>query len=106
MVGDGLIAHPLACALDQFQANFPILGRRVEPSSLGARLFHGRGFDHPHTGEPVMSNAAYIFAPIPASSVPSAKSDNGPLGPILLFGGIGLLALLIAIITGVPGQWY
>jgi hypothetical protein len=53
-----------------------------------------------------MSNAAHIFAPMPASRVPSEKSDNSPLGPILLFGGIGLLALLIAIITGVPGEWY
>jgi hypothetical protein len=28
------------------------------------------------------------------------------LGPILLFGGIGLLLFLIAILTGMPGEWY
>jgi hypothetical protein len=28
------------------------------------------------------------------------------LDPILLFGGIGLLVLLIAILTGTPGEWY
>jgi hypothetical protein len=53
-----------------------------------------------------MPNAAHIFAPIPASRVPSEKSNNGPLGPILLFGGIGLLVLVISILTGVPGEWY
>ncbi len=53
-----------------------------------------------------MSNAAHIFAPIPASRVPSEKSDDSPLNPILLFGGIGLLVFLIAILTGVQGAWY
>jgi hypothetical protein len=53
-----------------------------------------------------MSNAAHVFAPIPASRIPSEKADKSPLGPMLLFGGIGLLVFLIAIITGVPGEWY
>ena len=53
-----------------------------------------------------MSNVAHIFVAIPASRVPPEKADNSPLGPILLFGGIGLLVFLIAIITGVPGEWY
>jgi hypothetical protein len=53
-----------------------------------------------------MPIAAHIFVPIPPPRVPSEKSDNSPLGPILLFGGIGLLVLLIAILTGVPGEWY
>jgi hypothetical protein len=35
-----------------------------------------------------------------------AKSDHSSLDPILLFGGIGLLAFLIAILTGVQGVWY
>ena len=101
----GRIAVVLIGSLTQ-ETYFPILRRRVEPSSLWARHFHGRGFDHPRTGEPVMSNAAHIFAPIPASRVPSEKSDDSPLNPILLFGGIGLLVFLIAILTGVQGAWY
>jgi hypothetical protein len=53
-----------------------------------------------------MLNAAHIFAPLPAPRTASDKSDAAPIGPILLFGGIGLLVLLVAILTGVPGEWY
>jgi hypothetical protein len=53
-----------------------------------------------------MLNAAHIFAPIPASRAPSGKPDVAPIGPILLFAGIGLLVFLIAIVAGVPGDWY
>jgi len=41
-----------------------------------------------------------------ATSDSAKKSDSIPLNPILLFGGIGLLALLIAVVTGVQGVWY
>ncbi|MGB9117721.1 hypothetical protein [Bradyrhizobium sp.] len=56
-----------------------------------------------------MSRAAQIFAPISAlsaSSASSKKSGSGPLDPIMLFSGIGLLVFLIAILTGVQGVWY
>ena len=53
-----------------------------------------------------MLNAAHIFAPIPAPRASSEKPDAAPIGPILLFGGIGLLVFLIAILAGVPGEWY
>jgi hypothetical protein len=53
-----------------------------------------------------MPKAARIFAPISASTGSSGRSDNSPLVSIALFSGIGLLASLIAILTGVPGVWY
>jgi hypothetical protein len=58
------------------------------------------------TGEPLMPKAAHVFAPMSAFTAPSEKSDDSPLDPILLFGGIGVLVLLIAILTGVQGVWY
>ncbi len=66
----------------------------------------GRNFDHSWIGEPVMPKAAQIFAPISAFTAAPEKSDRSPLDPILLFGGIGLLVFLIAILTGVQGAWY
>jgi hypothetical protein len=36
----------------------------------------------------------------------SSENRMRALGPILLFGGIGLLLFLIAILTGMPGEWY
>jgi hypothetical protein len=52
-----------------------------------------------------MPRAVHIFAPISVRSS-SKKSDASPLDPNILFGGIGLLAFLIAILTGTPGMWY
>jgi hypothetical protein len=71
----------------------------------GLDISMGREFDL-WTGEPVMPKAAHIFAPMSAFTAPSEKSDDNPLDPILLFGGIGVLVLLIAILTGVQGVWY
>jgi len=53
-----------------------------------------------------MPKAAHIFAPMSAFTAPSEKPDHSPLGPILLFGGIGVLVFLIAILTGMQGAWY
>jgi hypothetical protein len=53
-----------------------------------------------------MPKAAQLFTPMSAFSGASEKSDESPLDPILLFGGIGLLVFLIAILTGVQGAWY
>ena len=53
-----------------------------------------------------MSRAAQLFAPMSATSASARKSDWMTLDPILLFGGIGLLAFLIAAVTGVQGVWY
>jgi hypothetical protein len=53
-----------------------------------------------------MWKAAQIFAPISAFTAAPEKSDKSPLDPILVFGGIGLLVFLIAILTGVQGAWY
>jgi hypothetical protein len=50
-----------------------------------------------------MQKAAQIYAPTPAFVAPSEKSEDSPLDPILLFGGIGLAVFLIAILTGVQG---
>ena len=71
----------------------------------GLDISMGRDFDS-WTGEPVMPKAAYIFAPMSAFTASSEKSDDSALDPILLFGGIGVLVLLIAILTGVQGVWY
>jgi hypothetical protein len=53
-----------------------------------------------------VTRVAQIFLPdlVPADS--SAKSENSEFDAILLFGGIGLAALLIAISTGVQGVWF
>jgi hypothetical protein len=53
-----------------------------------------------------MLKAAQIFMPMSAFPASSEKSDDRPLDPILLFGGIGLFAFVIAILTGVQGVWY
>jgi hypothetical protein len=58
------------------------------------------------TGEPVMPKAAQIFAPMSALAAASQKSEDSSLDPILLFGGIGVLVFLIAVVTGVQGIWY
>jgi hypothetical protein len=50
-----------------------------------------------------MPRAAHFLAPVSVSS--SKKSDVRPLDPNVLFCGIGLLAFLIAILTGVQGVW-
>ena len=52
-----------------------------------------------------MSRAIHIFAPISAFTSSLKKSDS-TLDPIVLFGGIGFLAFLIAIFKGVQGVWY
>jgi hypothetical protein len=43
---------------------------------------------------------------MPTFEVSSEKFVDRPLNPIVLFGGIGLLVFLIAILTGVQGVWY
>jgi hypothetical protein len=52
-----------------------------------------------------MSKAAHL----PAALIPSAVSPEiatSPLDPTLLFAGIGLLALVVAIVFGQPGVWF
>ena len=46
------------------------------------------------------------FAESCAYQTTSSENRMRALGPILLFGGIGLLVLVISILTGVPGEWY
>ena len=53
-----------------------------------------------------MPKAARIFVPISASTGSFDRSDNSPLVTIALFSSIGLLASLIAVLTGVQGVWY
>jgi hypothetical protein len=53
-----------------------------------------------------MPRAAQNFVPTSAFPAPSEKSGDSPVDPILLFGGIGALVFLIAILTGVQGVWY
>jgi hypothetical protein len=53
-----------------------------------------------------MSKAARIATPVPASVAKSEKSDGHPLVTIALFAGIGLLVSLVAILTGVSGEWF
>jgi hypothetical protein len=53
-----------------------------------------------------MPKAATFSTSMPAFTASPAKSDNSSPDPILLFGGIGLMAFLIAILTGVQGVWY
>ena len=53
-----------------------------------------------------MPKVAQIFLDIPMSTDSSERSENGEFDAIVLFSGIGVAALLIAIITGVQGVWY
>jgi hypothetical protein len=58
-----------------------------------------------------MSKAAYFTATLPASIAASDAStaqgaDFSTFIPVALFSGIGLLASLISIMTGVQGVWY
>jgi hypothetical protein len=53
-----------------------------------------------------MPKAAHIFAPMSAFFAPSEESNDSSLDPIVLFGGIGVLVFLIAMLTGVQGVWY
>ena len=75
----------------------------------------GGGFDHVSVGanpnidlagETGMTRAAQIFLPNFVAADSSAKSENSEFDAILLFSGIGLAALLIAIGTGVQGVWF
>jgi hypothetical protein len=50
--------------------------------------------------------ADIISTPIAISTATSDKPDSHPLVTIALFSGIGLLVSLIAILTGVPGEWF
>jgi hypothetical protein len=43
---------------------------------------------------------------MPTFKASAEKPVDRPLDPIVLFGGIGLLPFLIAILTGVQGVWY
>jgi hypothetical protein len=40
------------------------------------------------------------------TSASVGRPDRTSLDPIVLFSGIGLLAFLIAVVTGVQGVWY
>ena len=53
-----------------------------------------------------MPRAVHIATPMPTLTASSKKSGDRPLNPIALFGGIGLLVFLVAIVTGVQGVWY
>ena len=58
-----------------------------------------------------MAKAAYFTATLPASITASKVSatqgfDLSTFIPVALFSGIGLLASLISILTGVQGVWY
>jgi hypothetical protein len=53
-----------------------------------------------------MPRAVDIYAPMPTYRASLEKSGDRPLDPIVLFSGIGLLAFLTAILTGVQGVWY
>ncbi len=41
-----------------------------------------------------------------SSAVPSQKTGERPLDPMILFTGIGLLALTVAFVFGQPGVWF
>jgi hypothetical protein len=79
----------------------------IEPSSYQARQLGGPGFRTPRWSM-IMPRAAQLFAPMSATTSASSTRKSGriPLDPILLFSGIGLLAFLIAVVTGVQGVWY
>jgi hypothetical protein len=47
-----------------------------------------------------------IAAQISTFKGPLERLGDRPLDPIVLFCGIGLLAFLVAILTGVQGAWY
>jgi len=51
-----------------------------------------------------MSRAIHFFAPTSAFTASSEKAST--LDPIVLFSGICILALVIAMLTGQQGVWY
>ena len=53
-----------------------------------------------------MPKAATFSMSMSSFTASRAKSDDSSLDPFLLFGGIGLVAFLFAILTGVQGVWY
>jgi hypothetical protein len=44
--------------------------------------------------------------PAPAPTVSSARFDHSQLPSIALFAGLGLLVALVAVLSGVQGDWY
>jgi hypothetical protein len=85
-------------------------GTRADALNLGrGRIDNASVGENPNIDLPGvtdMSRAAQIFLPnfVPADSV--AKSENSEFDAIVLFSGIGLVVLLIAIGTGVQGVWF
>jgi len=57
-----------------------------------------------------MTKAVRLASTVPASYIPSrpvtSDFDFSQFVPIALFSGIGLLASLVAILSGVQGAWY
>jgi hypothetical protein len=53
-----------------------------------------------------MPKAARISVPVPAAAASSEKSESSASVSIALFSAIGLLVSLVALLMGVPGDWY
>jgi hypothetical protein len=83
-------------------------GEFIEPSPRCVDSFSGPGFFRPRLlGEIDMSKATRVSVSIPVSPTNSDTSkESHPLVWIALFSGIGLLASLIAMLTGVQGVWW
>jgi hypothetical protein len=70
-------------------------------------IFQGRDFSNGLFGEIDMPKATRVAVSIPAAESSASDTTEGhPLVWIALFSGIGLLASLIAILTGVQGVWW
>ena len=50
-----------------------------------------------------MTRLAAFFT---SSATPARKTGERPVDPAILFGGIGLLALIVAFVFGQPGVWF
>jgi hypothetical protein len=53
-----------------------------------------------------MSKAARVTAAVLPSIASAERAETTPLDPRILFSGICLLALVVAVVFGQPGLWY
>jgi len=93
---------PSSCRRILRNPSFALNLRRIR-----ADISKGRDIENRfRLGVPDMPKAARISAPVTASAASSEKSESSAFASIALFSAIGLLVSLVAILLGVPGEWY
>jgi hypothetical protein len=87
-----------ACALN--------LGRGSDDSPMGCGFFAHEFPGESHMPNIELQNSVRISRTYPASTGSSDRFDFSQLTSIALFSGLGLLVSLVAILSGVQGEWY